>query len=496
MYDRWVNFFFALHAVSNMSTFRLRLLPTALLALGFAATAQAQSLVQVYEAARAYDAEYQAAKSEADASRAKVDQSRALLLPTVGLGADYKRNETDTRNPSSDSTNKQRGVGLSASIPIIDVANWKSRERAVKSLDLVDIQLRAAEQDLMVRTSQAYFDLLAARDAHHLARSQKAAMAQQLAYAKRNFEVGTATITDSREAQAGYDLAVAQESAAAFEEQTKYTALLKLVGQESIAPWALAEPFVPPQLEDENPQYWLDLADQSDAVQAQRTQYEMAKLDTEGARAGHLPTLSGSLGVNEGRSSPNSVPGLSGSTRSTNKSAGLSLSVPLFAGFAIQNQVREKVALEDKARSDLLATERDMAQSTREAYFGVQSLKAQVHALEAAVKSSESALEANKLGYEVGVRINLDVLNAQTQHFDTQNKLSKARYDLLTTQLKLKQAVGTLTQTDLEKVNTYLRPTGAQAAAPAAQLSKAEKTAAAESKAAAEKAAAEKAKAE
>lgn len=469
---------------------RLRSLTLALLTLGFATAASAQSLMDVYESARAYDAEYQATRSAAEANRAKADQSKALILPTVGLGGSIKHNDTETRNPGSDSNGRQKGLGLNADIPLVNVANWKQREKAVKSLELVDIQLRAAEQDLMVRSAEAYFELLAARDAHKLARSQREAMAQQLAFAKRNFEVGTATITDSREAQAGYDLALAQESFAAFEEQTKYTALLKLIGKDRIEPWTLVNPFNPPNLENEDPRYWLDLADESDAVQVKRTEREMARLDTEAARAGHLPTLSGNLSINEGRSRPNAaVPALTGATRSTQKSAGINLNVPLFAGFAIQNQVREKLALEDKANSDLQATERNMAQATREAFFGVQSLKAQVRALEAAEKSSLSALEANKLGYEVGVRINLDVLNAQTQHFDTQNKLSKARYDLLTAQLKLKQAVGALSEADLEKTNSYLRPTGAAASAPAASLSKAEQ-------AAAEKAAAEKALAE
>ena len=454
-----------------MSYFRLHILSAATaVALSLSHSAQAQSLLDLYQSARAYDATYQAAQAQAEAVRAKADQGKALVLPTVGLGASYTRDNTETKNPISDTTNKQKGLGLNADIPLFNAANFKKYQSAKKAGELADIQLSVAEQDLMVRSAQAYFDLLAAQDALKLARSQKEAMSQQLAFAKRNFEVGTATITDSREAQAAYDLALAQESAADFAVQTKYSALAQLVGKDNIAPWVLVNPFAPPALENETVQYWQDLAASSDAVKASRVQYEIAKLDTSSARAGHLPTLTGSLSVSEGRRSPNVAPPLPGDTRSHTTSAGLNLNIPIFAGFAIQNQVREKVALEDKARDDLAATERNTAQGTREAFFGVQSLKAQVAALEAAEKSSQSALEANKLGYEVGVRINIDVLNAQTQLFNTQNQLSKARYDLLTTQLKLKQAVGKLSVADLEKVNAYLRAPATAAAIATAQV--------------------------
>lgn len=449
---------------------RLHILSAAAaLALGLSHSVQAQSLLDLYQSARAYDATYQSAQAQAEATRAKADQGKALILPTVGLGASYTRNNTDTKNPVSDTTTKQKGLGLNADIPLFDMASFKKYQSAKKAGELAEIQLHVAEQDLMVRTSQAYFDVLAAQDALKLARSQKEAMAQQLAFAKRNFEVGTATITDSREAQAAYDLANAQESAADFTLQTKYSALAQLVGKDSIAPWVLVNPFVPPALENETVQYWQDQSAGSDAVKASRVQYEMAKLDTSSARAGHLPTLTGNLSVSEGRKSPNAAPPLPGDTRSHTTSAGLNLNIPIFAGFAIQNQVREKVALEGKARDDLAATERNTAQGTREAFFGVQSLKAQVNALEAAEKSSLSALEANKLGYEVGVRINIDVLNAQTQLYNTQSQLAQARYNLLTTQLKLKQAVGTLAVTDLEKVNGYLRAPATAAAIAAAQ---------------------------
>ena len=432
----------------------------ALASVAMVSPAHSQNLLQVYETAHQYDATYRSALADAEANVARADQSLSLVLPQVGFGASVQRSSTETRNPVSDSDGKQKSAGLRASVPLFNMANFKTREKAGKAPDLAAIQVKAAEQDLMVRTADAYFAVLAAQDNLRLAQTQKSAVAEQLQFAKRNFEVGTATITDSREAQARYDLAGAQESAAEFDVQIKLNALMQLVGTNNLQPWHLAQPFVPPSLEDARAQYWVDLSQSSDTVKARRIQYEMAKLDTEVARAGHYPTVTASLAYDVNRSSPNSFPLANGDLRSRRTSGAINLDIPIFAGFAIQNQVKEKLALEEKARNDKDSAERDLAQATRQAYFGSQSLEAQIKALEAAEKSSISSLEANKLGYEVGVRINVDVLNAQTQLFDTQSKLAKARYDLLVTQLRLKQAVGTLTVKDLQRVNQYLVPPG------------------------------------
>lgn len=435
----------------------------ALASVALISPAHSQNLLQVYEAAHEYDATYRSAKADAEANLARADQSKSLVLPQVGFGASVQRSRSNN-DPQADTEGKQKSAGLRASMPLFNMANFKTREKAGKAPDLAAIQVKAAEQDLMVRTADAYFAVLAAQDNLRLAQTQKSAVAEQLQFAKRNFEVGTATITDSREAQARYDLAGAQESAAEFDLQIKLNALMQLVGNSNLQPWTLAQPFTPPSLEDGRAQYWLDLAQSSDTVKAKRIQYEMAKLDTEVARAGHYPTVTASLAYDVNRNSSIEPPP-SFDSRSNRTSGAINLDIPIFAGFAIQNQVKEKLALEEKARNDKDSAERDLAQATRQAYFGSQSLEAQIKALEAAEKSSLSSLEANKLGYEVGVRINVDVLNAQTQLYDTQSKLAKARYDLLVTQLRLKQAVGTLTVNDLKRVNQYLVAPGQAASA-------------------------------
>ena len=193
----------------------------------------------------------------------------------------------------------------------------------------------------------------------------------------------------------------------------------------------------------------------SPAIQQARTNVEIAQLETEKAKAGHKPTLdlntSYAVTRNQGGSVTSALP-----SRSGNAAVGLSFNLPLFSGFAVQNRIREALSLEEKAQADLEATRRSVAQATRTAYFGVLSGAGQVKALEAAEASSQSALEANRLGYQVGVRINIDVLNSQSQLFQTKRDLAQARYNVLIGHLKLRQANGTLTPEDLARLNALL----------------------------------------
>jgi outer membrane protein len=336
-------------------------------------------------------------------------------------------------------------------------ANWASYEQGNKQVALAQAQLQAAEQDLIVRVSQAYFDVLASTDSLAFVKSQKTAVAEQLASAKRNFEVGTSTITDSREAQARYDLVIAQELAAENDLRVKTIALNQLVGKSDAAPKPLAAPVVLAPLEPGDAEVWVQQSiSRHPGIEQQEVALEVAKLETAKAEAGHKPTLdlTGSYSAvnNNGTSTATA------DSRVNVATVGLSFNLPLFAGFSTQNRIKETLALEDKARTDLEATKRAVAQGTRTAFFGVLSGQGQVKALEAAEASSQSALEANKLGYQVGVRINIDVLNSQSQLFDTKAKLAKARYDVLLGGLKLKQANGTLVAEDLNPINGQLAP--------------------------------------
>jgi outer membrane protein len=441
-----------------MKTFRL--LPLfAALGAALALPVHAQSLVDLYESARAFDASYQSAKSQYDATLAKADQAKAAILPTANLSVGVTRTNLDNNNPAIDRVYDTQNATISASQPLYRPGNLASYRQGLKQVDLAQAQLAAADQDLIVRVSQAYFDVLAAMDSLTFVKAQRTAVGEQLSSAKRNFEVGTATITDTREAQARSDLVIAQEIAAENDLRVKKIALDQLVGKADAQPLSLAQPLTLPALVPEDVNVWVQ---QSEAghpsiVQSQIA-LDVAQLETQKAKAGHKPTLDlvASYGVNR---YPEGNPSNSLSTadsRTNAGSVGLSFNLPLFAGFSTQNRVRETLALEEKARNDLEGAKRAVAQGTRTVFFGVLSGQGQVRALEAAEASSQSALDANKLGYQVGVRINIDVLNSQSQLFQTKRDLAKARYDVLVGGLKLRQANGTLKPEDLLSVNALL----------------------------------------
>ncbi len=417
--------------------------------------AHAQSLVDLFESARGFDATFQAAKASNDAAQAKAEQARAGLLPTVGLSSSVSRANVDNAAPVADRSFGSQSVAVAASQPLYRPANRLVFEQGQKSLQVAQAQLLAAEQDLIVRTTQAYFDVLAAQDTLTFVNAQKAAVAEQLAAAKRNFEVGTSTVTDSREAQARFDLVLAQEIAAENDLRVKKLALDTLVGKSGTSPLPLALPVDLPVATPDDVTHWVKLAETGHpSVQQASTALEIAQMETRKAEAGHGPTVDLTAQYQMARA-PSSTTGITG--RSNTASVGVQLNLPLFAGYAIQNRVKETLALEDKARADLDAARRAVAQATRTAFFGVQSGKGQVRALEAAEASSQSALDANKLGYQVGVRINIDVLNAQSQLFQTKRDLAKARYDVLVGGLKLRQASGTLVADDLNRVNALIK---------------------------------------
>jgi outer membrane protein len=434
----------------------LRQLPLALaLTAAFVLPAQAQSLVELYDAARSFDASYQSAKSLYEANLSKAEQAKAGLLPTVGLGMGVSR-----INISSDLERFERSYGnqsatLSASQPLYRPANVATAAQGKKSAEVALAQLQAADQDLIVRVSQAYFDVLTAGDSLNFVKAQKSAVSEQLASAKRNFEVGTATITDTREAQARFDLVLAQEIAAENDLRVKKLALDQLTGKAGAEPKPLAGPVVIAPVAPADVNAWVSQSEaMSPAVRQAQLGLEVAQLETQKAQAGNKPTLdlNGSYNITKNNGSSNSTLDY----RTNVAQVGLNLNWPLFAGYAIQNRVKETLSLEDKARSDLDVAKRSVAQTTRAAYFGVESGLGQVKALEAAEASSQSSLDATKLGYQVGVRINIDVLNAQTALFDTKAKLAKARYDVLLGGLKLRQANGSLKADDLNAVNALL----------------------------------------
>jgi len=434
----------------------LRLLPLALAIAAWTAPAGAQTLPELYESARGYDATWQSARAQYDASLFRSEQARAGVLPSANLGAGVTRSNFETTVPQVDRGLTTQSATLSASQPLYRPANYATLLQARRSVEQAQAQLHVASQDLIIRVSQAFFDVLGAQDTLASVQALKTSVSEQLASAKRNFEVGTTTITDTREAQSRFDLVTAQEIAAENDLRVKKLALDSLVGRADVKPNAAGLPEAVPIPDMADVEVWVQRGEENSPVLAQlKTAVEIAQLETEKAKAGHKPTLDLTASYNITRN-PSGTATVNSATRTNSGAIGVSFNLPLFAGFAVENRVRETLSLEERAQADLEATRRAVAQSVRSAFYGAVSGQGQVRALQAAEESSQSSLDANRLGYQVGVRINIDVLNAQSQLYQTKRDLALARYAVLMGQLRLRQAAGVLLPDHLAQLNTLL----------------------------------------
>jgi outer membrane protein len=424
---------------------------------------RAENLRQVYNDAKGYDAPYAAARYALQAGLEKLPQGRALILPTLNLSANATNtrieNEPHNNNggltPNTIRDGRAYGYSLSFSQPVFRQQNnlqYSQAEHQVKQAEAVFAQ---AGQDLIVRVAQAYFDVLAAQDTLALVGAQKSAISEQLAQAKRNFEVGTATITDTHEAQARFDLSAAQEISAQNDLENKRRALQQLTGKAyaNLAPLRREVKLSPPN--PSNMENWVSIAEkQGYPVLIQEAAMEIAGLEAKRQRAGHYPTVD--FVANYGTTSQTASQLSAVPANVTSGSFGVQLGLPLYQGGAISSREREAAALFERSKQDLENARRSSTLSARQSYLAVINGIAQVGALEQAFISSTSALDSNKLGYEVGVRINIDVLNAQQQLFSTRRDLAVARYNTITNHLRLKAAAGSLKDEDLDEVNRAL----------------------------------------
>jgi outer membrane protein len=427
-----------------------RTILSAMLTIAFAAPASAADLIDIYRAAQTQDAVFAAARAAQQAGQEKLSQGRALLMPSVNLNANTAYN--DVNAPYGANKYNSHGYGVTVTQPLFREQNWAMYNQSELQVAISEAQFKAAQQDIILRSAQAYFDVLIAQDTVQLIVAQKSAISQQLEQAKRNFEVGTATITDTHEAQARFDLTLAQELAAASDLEVKRHDLQQLINADVPALNVLGAGFNPVAPEPADVQKWIEDAKLNNVqVKIAEAAYELADEEVARNRGGHLPTLDlvGSYSKNTGCAFTSC-----GDTRST--SVGLQLNMPLFQGGATQSKWREADANREKAKQDLENARRNVAVQTRQAYLGVATGIAQVQALQQALKSSESLLAASKLGQEVGVRTSLDVLNAQQQMYSTRRDLYQAQYNYLVSKLRLKVATGSLQEADLEQVNLAL----------------------------------------
>jgi len=425
---------------------------TLALTLALAPAAQAANLSDVFRDAQTYDAQYASARAAYQAGQEKSVQGRAGLLPNVNLGGNLRYNDVsgELRNDSFDSNQ----LGVRASQPVYRKQNMVQYEQSKEQVKIAEMQFRLAEQDLILRVAQVYFNVLQSQDNIAFLNAQKTAISEQLASAKRNFEVGTATITDTHEAQARYDLAVAEEITEQNLLNIRLRSLEKLIGKPSVPLDTLIEQ-APLKTESGNIDEWANrAADGNLNAEIQRIAKTIADQEVERNRAGHYPTLDAvaSYSIDNNQSF--------GTVQIDTRTGivGLELNLPIYQGGLTDSRVREAVANQEKARQDFEESVREASLRARDAWLTVNSTAARVRALEQALVSTKAQLDSTKMGLEVGVRTSLDVLNAEQQVLSARRELAAARYNHLQTRLLLKSAIGILSPADLAELDQSLKP--------------------------------------
>lgn len=443
--------------------------------MGVPLASHAQSLMDVFQKARAHDSQFGASRRSLEAAIEKLPQARAGFLPTMSVVAN--KNHQIGKASFSDAPYVFRDVRAwnwttQLTQPIIRWGNWATYAQAEAQVIQAKEQFALAEQDLIVRTAQVYFDVQVAMQSVQVADSQLQAISEQLTLAQRTFEAGMGTITDVHEAKAKQALTLAQRMTALNDLSTKQAELEKLIGEYiDVPPMQLTKSLPaldPTQLND-----WLAVAlQQNPQIRIQEAATIVAEKEVSKSMAAHAPTLDIVANRTGNYSSGTISSPADLSTRFNSHQTGVQLTIPLFSGGATQSKVRESLALQEKAKEELTGAKRNASGQVRQSFAGVMNGQAQVVALEAAVEASQNSVESNKIGFKVGTRINPDVLNAEQQLYTAMRDLSKARVDAVMQSLKLKATTGSLDGDDLAVLEKLMQPLPPTSPKPEAQASR------------------------
>ena len=420
------------------------------------------SLLDLYHQAVLHDPTLASALSANEAAQEIIEQSKALYRPKINFNAGASTSRTHIRYlesnvPPGNSNFENYKAGIDASQPIYRKKYLVQMEQSKTIVSQSDKQLNLSKQDLILRTTQAYFDVLLAQDKIDLIDAQKIAIISQLDQAKAMFDVGTSTITDVNEAQARYDLILSQEIAALNEFEITRRSVEAISGE---IPGKLATVKSDIQVSaiDQTMQDWQQVAIQNNLnLQIQQDALKLAEQEIEGAKAGHLPTLDAVASYSDSYAN-GSASVFSTGNELRNATIGLQFEIPLYAGGDTSSRVRQAVINKQKAQDDIEIARRKIDLETQRAYFNLSSSIAQVKALNQALISSQSQVDSTKLGYEVGVRTSVDVLNAEQQLFSAKRDLLQVRYNYLVNIIRLKAASGVLAEEDLADINQELIP--------------------------------------
>lgn len=445
--------------------------------------ASAASLLEIYQQALQSDPLIHEAEARRLAALEAEPQARGVLLPQISFGGDWTRADTDGSGIEN-AVNQDPNTGEIVITPVPfstviedETTRWSFElrqtlfrwdqivglRRADKTVARAEADREAAQQDLIVRVTQRYFDVLAAEDRLLARHANKNAIARQLEQAKQRFDVGLIAITDVQESQAAFDQSVADEIAAKRELATAREFLREITGQYVAELSAPAENLPLRSPDPSGEQEWIDLAmSQNLALVASRIDEELARDEIALRRNGHFPTIDlvASTGNDDSTSerNNNNIGFLPADSDFDRDSISIQFNLPLFAGGTTSSRVKEAVYLHRAAREQLQRVTRETERATRDAYLGVLSEISRVQALEQAVASSQTALEATQAGFEVGTRTIVDVLNAQFQLFQAVTNFYQARYDYILNAMRLRQAAGMLQVQDLERFDQFLAP--------------------------------------
>ncbi|WP_218192548.1 TolC family outer membrane protein [Pseudomonas sp. Irchel s3h17] len=420
---------------------------------GIIAQAHDSDLLQTYQQALLHDAQYAAAKANQRVGQEQWIQGRAWLLPQVSLDAQSHWMESDYQVAAGNIQQRRqnRSYGIQLIQPVFRWQNWVQFQQGGLQRALAQIHLQNAGQTLLLRVAQTYFEVLNATDVLEAIQDLRTADAEQLASARKNFELGNVSIADVHEAQASFDRTTAQLIKARSDLELARFALARITGQHPGTLRGLSDdlPLVSPQPAEIDA--WIRAAQRySLDVQAQELLLGIADTEVRIRKAEHLPSVDLVISQNM-QQNPNA-----NTEHADISSIGLRLSMPLYSGGRIGSAAREALALHEQTEFELEDARRAAALAAREAWSGVMDGMAQVKALEAAKASARLAVASNQLGYKVGVRVGIDVLEVQSKFSDIVQQLSRARYDTLLAQLRLKAVVGVLNQDDIVEVNAML----------------------------------------
>ncbi|MEW6353194.1 MAG: TolC family outer membrane protein [Pseudomonadota bacterium] len=418
-------------------------------------SASAQDLAAVYELAAENDPQLRAAAAARAATQEAKPQSRALLFPTLSLDANTNYNDLDIRAPAIGTSRfNSNGYTLNLTQPVYRHETYAQIRQADARIGQAEAEYSAAQQELIVRVATRYFDVLAAQDNLEFAHAEKESIARQLEQSRQRFDVGLVAITDVHEAQARYDLAVAQEIDAENQLSTARETLREVTGRyhEDLAPLMTKIPLLTP--EPSNIETWVDTAlKQNLQISAADFAAQVAREEIDRRRAGHYPTLDivGSSGYTH------SGGGRFGASQIDSNVIGIQLNAPLFQGGLVNARVREAEHLRTQALEILEQQRRAVLRQTRASYLSVLAGISRVDALGQAIVSNQSALDAAEAGLEVGTRTAVEVLDARRELFRAKRDYARARYDYILETLRLKQAAGTLSPSDVQQINTWLQ---------------------------------------